>query len=77
VPRDTKYAWEDEHYNEDDDPFLQQFDDDGNFIERPAEEVTLEQTESLQSTAPKLVIRYEYKKAKKDGDAKGTANGDI
>jgi len=28
-----KYAWEDENYNEEDDPFLRHFDENGNFIE--------------------------------------------
>ena len=77
VPRDNKYAWEDENYSEEDDPFLQQFDDDGNFIETPPEEVALEQAASAQSTAPKLVIRYEYKKTKKAGDAKDSPNNDV
>lgn len=32
-----KYEWEREEYNPDDDPFLQQFDENGNFIETPKE----------------------------------------
>ncbi len=32
LPVKKKYDWEKEDYNEDDDPFLQQFDEDGNFI---------------------------------------------
>ncbi|MGO3183612.1 MAG: rhomboid family intramembrane serine protease [Aequorivita sp.] len=33
-----KYEWEKDTYNPDNDPFLRQFDDDGNFIELPKEE---------------------------------------
>lgn len=33
IPEKPKYAWEAEDYNEENDPFLQQFDKDGNFIE--------------------------------------------
>lgn len=38
VPQKKKYAWEHEDYNEEDDPFLKQFDKDGNFIESDSEE---------------------------------------
>lgn len=34
-----KYEWEKESYNPDNDPFLKQFDEDGNFIELPKEEI--------------------------------------
>lgn len=33
IAKPKKFAWEEEHYNEDDDPFLKHFDEDGNFIE--------------------------------------------
>ncbi|MFH4965042.1 rhomboid family intramembrane serine protease [Gaetbulibacter sp. M235] len=33
IPKPQKYIWEDENYNADDDPFLKQFDENGNFIE--------------------------------------------
>ena len=35
-----KYAWEKEDYQEEDDPFMRQFDKDGNFIERKEEDAT-------------------------------------
>ncbi|TGV02042.1 rhomboid family intramembrane serine protease [Flavivirga rizhaonensis] len=34
IAKPRKYVWEQENYNEEDDPFLQHFDEDGNFIER-------------------------------------------
>lgn len=40
IAKPKKYAWEQENYNEDNDPFLKHFDEDGNFIEsiEPGEE---------------------------------------
>lgn len=39
APVPKKFVWEHEDYKEEEDPFLQQFDLDGNFIELPKEEV--------------------------------------
>ncbi|GAA3636952.1 rhomboid family intramembrane serine protease [Flavivirga jejuensis] len=33
IAKPKKYVWEDENYNEDEDPFLKHFDADGNFVE--------------------------------------------
>ena len=38
IPKPKKYEWEREDYNEDNDPFLKHFDEDGNFIEELPEE---------------------------------------
>ncbi|MFC4219262.1 rhomboid family intramembrane serine protease [Flagellimonas marina] len=38
VPVEKKYDWEQENYNEENDPFLKHFDEDGNFIESTEEE---------------------------------------
>ena len=38
IAKPVKYVWETEAYNPEDDPFLQQFDEDGNFIDPPSEE---------------------------------------
>ena len=35
VPKPITYAWEEPDYNEADDPFMRQFDEDGNFFELP------------------------------------------
>nr|WP_297785103.1 rhomboid family intramembrane serine protease [uncultured Allomuricauda sp.] len=57
VPEVRKYDWEREDYKEDDDPFLQHFDEDGNFIETVAEE-----------TEEQIKIKYHYKKSTKEND---------
>ncbi len=38
TPSTQKYAWEKEDYNEEEDPFLQHFDEDGNFLEKKNDE---------------------------------------
>ncbi|MBC9798597.1 rhomboid family intramembrane serine protease [Sinomicrobium weinanense] len=35
LPKPVKYAWEREDYDEENDPFLKHFDENGNFIEHP------------------------------------------
>jgi len=54
VPSNKKYAWEHEEYNEEEDEFLQHFDENGNFIEKREEQL------SLDSEQPK--ITYHFKK---------------
>ncbi|MDO5978024.1 rhomboid family intramembrane serine protease [Flavivirga spongiicola] len=54
IAKPKKYVWEQENYNEEDDPFLKHFDEDGNFIEHI--ETEEEQTE----------INYIYKEKPKD-----------
>lgn len=51
-----KYEWEKETYQEDNDPFMQHFDEDGNFVESPKPE-----NEEV-SAMPKLKITYHFKK---------------
>ncbi|MEC3906905.1 rhomboid family intramembrane serine protease [Tamlana sp. 2201CG12-4] len=55
IAKPKKYVWEEAHYNEDDDPFLKHFDENGNFIESTDEE---EQKEAF--------INYNYKKKPED-----------
>ena len=43
ISKPEKYAWEETNYNEDDDPFLKHFDDNGNFIENLNPEIEQEQ----------------------------------
>ena len=52
VPEVRKFDWEREDYKEEDDPFLQHFDEEGNFIET----VTEEPEEQIE-------IKYHYKKS--------------
>jgi len=53
IPKPKKYAWEEDNYNEDDDPFLKQFDENGNFIEHK---------EPKDDSQEQPVITYIYKK---------------
>ncbi|WP_306014515.1 MULTISPECIES: rhomboid family intramembrane serine protease [unclassified Allomuricauda] len=55
VPEVRKYAWEHDDYNEADDPFLQHFDEHGNFIETKPEE-----------TEQNIEIKYHYKASDED-----------
>ena len=55
IPTPKKYAWENEDYDENEDEFLQHFDENGNFIEH------LDTSESQSSK-----VIYHYKKNKED-----------
>lgn len=50
IAKPKKYVWEQENYNEEDDPFLKHFDEDGNFIE------------SLEPNDNQSSVTYIYKK---------------
>ena len=56
IPVPKKFDWEHEDYNEEEDEFIRQFDQNGNFIETPKEE-SISESESLN-------IIYHYKKRK-------------
>ncbi|TAI49852.1 rhomboid family intramembrane serine protease [Flagellimonas allohymeniacidonis] len=58
TPEEKRYDWEKEDFNEEEDPFLRQFDKDGNFIEIEEEK---------EETPKKIRIRYHYK-SKEEGD---------
>ncbi|NKI33241.1 rhomboid family intramembrane serine protease [Croceivirga thetidis] len=55
VPKEKKFAWEKEDYNEEEDEFMRHFDADGNFIENA-------------DSQDEFIINYEFKKdqTKKD-----------
>lgn len=55
IAKAPKFEWEQEAYREEDDPFMQHFDKDGNFIENPI----FEETEFI----------YHFKKKEDDGEA--------
>jgi len=59
IAKPRKYVWEQDDYNEDNDPFLKHFDENGNFIESPDPEEKIEEKE-------KLKIVYRYKRDKKN-----------
>lgn len=52
IAKPKKYVWEQDHFNEDNDPFLKHFDEDGNFIETAEPEIEEEQ----------IYINYHFKK---------------
>ncbi|MEM8764308.1 MAG: rhomboid family intramembrane serine protease [Bacteroidota bacterium] len=56
-PKEKRYDWEAQDYDDENDVFLQHFDEDGNFIEKPPE------TENSQD---EWTVNYEYKKSKKN-----------
>lgn len=61
--QNKKYEWQREDYNPDDDPFLQQFDENGNFIELPKEMHNSTLSEDAVSQNPnRIKIVYRYKK---------------
>lgn len=54
IAKPKKYVWELENYNEDEDPFLKHFDEDGNFIEH------------IEPEEEQAKINYIYKEEPKD-----------
>ena len=53
IPKPVLYDWEHDQYDGMQDPFLQQFDEEGNFIESPKEE--------LHTTDSSLEVHYSFK----------------
>jgi len=63
IVKPKKYIWQEANYNEDDDPFLKHFDEQGNFIEH----IDIEETpETLEEKSPKISITYQFKQNKED-----------
>ncbi len=60
VAKPEKYKWEQPGYNEEEDPFMRQFDEDGNFIEFEPEPEIEPELESELNEAPK--IKYIFRK---------------
>jgi membrane associated rhomboid family serine protease len=56
-----KYIWEKEDYNPDNDPFMKNFDKDGNFIE------TISETEVIEPQIESTSIKYIFKKSITEG----------
>ena len=59
IAKPKKYAWENDNYNEENDPFLKHFDENGNFIESIKGDGVEDETQD-----PK--ITYHFKEDKKD-----------
>jgi membrane associated rhomboid family serine protease len=64
-----KYAWEHEDYDPEADPFLQHFDEDGNFIETQPEEEVISSSSETSLTEPSITIRYTLKEKPKKKDS--------
>lgn len=62
IAKPKRYMWQNDDYNEDDDPFLRHFDEHGNFIENPQ---LNNEEEEFSEEAP-LKITYTYKPSKFD-----------
>ncbi|MFD1063864.1 rhomboid family intramembrane serine protease [Winogradskyella litorisediminis] len=58
VAKPEKYLWEEENYDEKDDPFMKHFDENGNFIEFEDEYDILGE---LEDKKPQININYIYK----------------
>lgn len=56
IAKPRRFAWEEENYNEDNDPFLKHFDEDGNFIEN------IEEVEEEETTQSQININYQFKR---------------
>lgn len=65
VPKPIKYQWEKPEYKEDDDPFMRQFDEEGNFFELPKNEETETLLNLPEETSRKgfIEIKYFFKKS--------------
>lgn len=67
IAKPERYKWEEPNYNEEDDPFMKHFDENGNFIEwEPESEVEVESKvdvtlDSKPQTTPK--VNYIFKKS--------------
>ncbi|MGB3344232.1 MAG: rhomboid family intramembrane serine protease [Aequorivita sp.] len=63
--QNKKYAWQRADFDEENDPFIRQFDDNGNFIGPPKE--TPPEVESLQNNeASNIKITYTFKESPKE-----------
>lgn len=55
-----KYEWEREDYNPENDPFMQQFDENGNFIEIIKDESIVDEDNTTTTSQNIYLINYEY-----------------
>lgn len=64
IAKPFKYEWEREDYNEEDDPFLKHFDENGNFIENISEEA--DEADESEVRKPRYIIKYHIRRRKQD-----------
>lgn len=67
IAQPKKYVWEQDNFNEEDDVFLQHFDENGNFIETEVEPIDIDEI-------PPPVVKY-FLKVKPKEDENFTAKG--
>jgi hypothetical protein len=60
VAKPERYVWQQPDYNENDDPFMKHFDENGNFIESLPEE----ETEIDSGNDSEAKVNYIFKKSK-------------
>ncbi|WP_053991443.1 rhomboid family intramembrane serine protease [Mangrovimonas sp. TPBH4] len=63
IAKPERYVWQQPDYNEDDDPFLKHFDENGNFIELKEEEDEPEETLENLSKDSHVKIVYDFKES--------------
>lgn len=66
ITKPKKYLWEQDDYNEDDDPFLKHFDENGNFIERLEDEIEPETEAETNVFQDFPKVNYIYKEGPKE-----------
>ncbi len=68
IAKPKKYVWEDPAYNEDNDPFLRHFDENGNFIEQLPDDELYDVNESVEErfNQNQPTVNYIYKKQSDD-----------
>ncbi|MDT0558397.1 rhomboid family intramembrane serine protease [Ichthyenterobacterium sp. W332] len=65
IAKPERYVWEQPSYNEEDDPFMRHFDEDGNFIEHQEVEDNDELVDN-KVQKPIIKVRYIFKKKSED-----------
>lgn len=66
IAKPKRYIWEQPDYNEDEDPFMRHFDEDGNFIETLPEDEDKNESKSDLENNSAIDIRYIFKKKAED-----------
>lgn len=61
VAKPERYVWQEPDYNEDDDPFLKHFDENGNFIESIEDDSIEMDTETKPDSQPKVTYYFKRK----------------
>lgn len=60
IPQTIPYHWEDKNYDEEEDPFMKQFDENGYFFEIPPEENKVEEGLEIENSPKKVNYTFVY-----------------